>query len=258
MAYCLMVLEEDPVDPDFICSIYNLIGAVSNVVNESMSTVFPKIMERIITSVLLTSDIPQSSSTPETAVPAAIEQEIDLDNTDDEDLDYELEIQFMHEQEEAISTLKEFASNTGSAFAPYLQKAFETVYKVVEHPQDSIRKVAVEALCGFVTALHKMGDGDGVKRACSIILPKFVHIVRNDDEQIVVIHLLYVMGNFFSEVNTMAMPSQDIADQIFACIKDTLNGKLACQFNEPSGSGGEEDIDDSEYKEMLIENAGNL
>ncbi|KAH8372416.1 hypothetical protein KR093_011406, partial [Drosophila rubida] len=266
MAYCLMMLEEGPDDPDFRRSVYNLMGALSNVVNESMSTVFPKIMERIIETVISTNDIlpiSKASPTPETfGDVAAIDQEIDLDNTDDEDDDedgaYQVENDFMYEKEEAISTLKEFASNTGSAFAPYLQKAFETVYKVVEHPQDSIRKVAVEALCGFVTALHKMGDGDGVKRACSIILPKFVHIVRNDDEQIVVIHLLYVMGNFFSEVNTMAMPSQDIADQIFACIKDTLNGKLACQFNEPSGGGDEDDVDDSEYDEMLIENAGNL
>ncbi|XP_060660093.1 importin-4-like [Drosophila nasuta] len=267
MAYCLAMLDEGPDDPDFRRSVYNLMGALSNVVNESMSTVFPKIMDRIIESVISTNDIlpvSKEDPTPEAfADAAAIDQEIDLANTDDEDDDdedvaYHVENDYVYEKEEAIGTLKEFAANTGAAFAPYLQTAFENVYKVVEHPQDNIRKVAIEALCAFVTALHKMGDGDGVKRASSIILPKFVQIVRNDDEQTVVIHLLDVLGDLFSEVNVMAIPSQEIADQIFACIKDVLNNKLACQFNEPSGGGDEDDIEDSEFDEMLIENAGNL
>ncbi|KAH8302534.1 hypothetical protein KR044_008005 [Drosophila immigrans] len=266
MAYCLMMLEEGPDDPDFRRSVYNLMGALSNVVNESMSTVFPKIMDRIIETVISTDDIlPISKALTDPEGPgdvAAIDQEIDLDNTDDEDDDedvaYQVENDFMDEKEEAIATLKEFAVNTGAAFAPYLQTAFENVYKVVEHPQDSIRKAAIEALCAFVTALHKMGDGDGVKRASSIILPKFVQIARNDEEQTVVIHLLEVLGDLFNDVKTMAMPSQEIADAIFACIKDVIHNKLACQFNEPSGGGDEDDIEDSEFDEMLIENAGNL
>jgi len=185
-----------------------------------------------------------------------------LDNTDGEDDDeedgYQVENDFVYEKEEAISALKEFATNTGAAFAPYLQTSFENVYKIVEHPHDNIRKIAIEALCAFVTALNKLGDGDGVKRASSIILPKFADMIRNDDEQTVVIHLLDVVGLMFNDVRHKAIPTQEIADLIFACIKDVLNNKVACQFNEPGGAGDEEDIEDSEFDELLIENAGNL
>lgn len=266
MAYCLMMLEDGPDDPDFKRCIYNLIGSLSNVVNESMSTVFPKIMDRIIESVISTEDIVpvlDTQSSGNIILDEALnEQEIDLDNTDGEDDDdedcYHVENDFVYEKEEAIVALKDFAANTGSAFAPYLQSSFENVYKVIEHPQEVIRKAAIEALCVFITALQKLGDTDGVKRACIIVMPKFIQIMRTDEEQSVVIHLLDTVGDLFTEVRELAVPSQEIADQIFAAIKDLLHNKMTCQFNEQSGGGDEEDFENSEFDEMLIENAGNL
>lgn len=266
MTYCLMMLEDGPDDPDFKRCIYNLIGSLSIVVNDRMSTVFPKIMDRIIESVISTEDIVpvMDAPVPNLLVEEALnEQDIDLDNTDGEEDDdddcYQVENDFVYEKEEAIVALKDFAANTGPAFAPYLQSAFENVYKVIEHPQDVIRKAAVEALCIFITALQKLGDTDGVKRACTIVMPKFIQIIRTDEEQSVVIHLIDTLGELFAEVKELAVPSQEIADQIFAVIKDVFHNKMTCQFNEQSGGGGdEEDTENSEFDEMLIENAGNL
>lgn len=269
MAYCLMMLSEGPDDPDFRRAIYNLMGALSNVVNESMSTVFPKIMDRIVESVISSEDIipvPQDTDSRSLYIETegnGCDREIDLDNTDDEDDDDELdgftvENDYVIEKEEAILALKEFATNTKSAFAPYLQTAFENVYKVINHPQDSIRKAAVETICEFVAALYRLGDTDGVKRASEIVMPKFAQIIRKDEERSVVIHLLEVMTDLFKEIKSAAVPSQEISELIFNCIKDVLNAKMACQFNEPGGGGDEDEPEDSEYDEMLIENAGNL
>ncbi|KAH8408115.1 hypothetical protein KR222_008983, partial [Zaprionus bogoriensis] len=262
MAYCLMMLEEGPNDPDFKGSIYNLIGSLSIVVNESMSTVYPKIIDRIIESVISTDDIIPISTATGNLLDDPSAEDIDLDNTDDEDDDdeegYQVENDYVNEKEEAIVALKDFAINTGSAFSPYLQTSFENVYKVIDHPQEVIRKAAIEALCTFVNALHKLGDADGVRRACAILIKKFIHIIRNEEEQDVVIHLLDVLGDVFTEVKALAVPSQETADEIFSAIKDVLNNKVACQFNEPSGGGDEEEPENSEYDEMLIENAGNL
>lgn len=266
MAYCLMMLEDGPDDPDFKRSIYNLIGSLANVVNESMSNVFPKIMDRIIESVISTEDIVPVLETP---TPGSIflaneinEQEIDLDNTDDEDDDdddaYQVENDFVYEKEEAIIALKDFAAHTGAAFAPYMQTAFENVYKVIEHPQDIVRKAAIEALCVFIAALHKLQDIDGVKRACAIVMPKFLQIMRTDEEQSVVIHLLEMLGELFTEVKELAVPSQDVADQVFSAIKDFFNNKMTCQFSEQTGGGDEEESENSEFDDLLIENAGNL
>ncbi|XP_046867520.1 importin-4-like [Drosophila willistoni] len=267
MTYCLMMLSEGPDDPDIRRSIYNLMGALSKVVNESMAYVYPKIMDRVIESVISFEDIlpiVQENAARSLYLEGeenGFDREIDLDNTDDEDdeLDgFTAENDFVMEKEEAILALKEFATNTRSAFAPYLQSAFENVYKVINHPQDSIRKAAVETICEFVAALHRLGDTDGVRWASEIAMPKFVQIIRKDEERTVVIHLLEVMTDLLREIKTAAVPSQEISELIFNCIKDVLNAKMACQFNEPSEAGDEEDPEDSEYDEILIENAGNL
>lgn len=267
MSYCLMMLEEGPDDPDFRRSIYNLMGSMSNVVNESMASVYPKFMDRIIESIISTEEIlPIMRDSPSNNLllddPTA-DNDIDLDDTDgedDNDLDgYQVENDFIYEKEEAIFALKEFAQNTGAAFTPYLTTSFENVYKVIEHPQETIRKASIEAICAFVIALHKLGDAEGVKRACSIVMPKFAHIMRTDEEQSVVIHLLEYVGEVFEVVKGPSVPTQEIAELIFTGIKDLLNNKMACQFNEPnSGVGDDEDPDESESDELLMENAGNL
>ncbi|EDV96789.1 importin-4 [Drosophila grimshawi] len=270
MAYCLMMLEEGPNDPDLRRAIYNLTGALSIVVNESMSSVFPKIMDRVIETVISSEDtvpilnaaVPKHIFFDENGDRKDVENDIDLDNTDDEDDndddEYQVENDYLYEKEEAIVALKDFAANTGTAFVPYLQMAFENVYKVIDHPHEIIRKVAIEAISAFVIALHKMGDVDGVTRACSVVMPKFAQIMREDEDQSVVIHLLDVQGELFNAVGRPAVPTQVIADQIFACIRDVLNTKMACQFTEQGGGGDEEDTEDSESDEMLLEGAGNL
>ncbi|XP_043063689.1 importin-4 isoform X2 [Drosophila ficusphila] len=264
MNFCLMMLAEGPDDPDFRRSIYNLMSALSSVVNESMATVFPKIMSRIMESVISSEDVlPIVSDNADSDFPDPANVEIDLSHTDDEDdeedLDcYQVENDYVIEKEEAIMALREFAANTGSAFAPYLQSAFENVYKVIDHQQDEIRKACVDAICGFIIAVNKMGDTAGVTRACEIAIPKFAHIIRTDDEVSVVSHVLDVICDLFKDVKLAAITNQENADLIFGCIRDVFANKMACQFNEQSGGGDEEDTEGSEYDEMLIENAANL
>ncbi|KAH8378857.1 hypothetical protein KR009_001783 [Drosophila setifemur] len=262
MTFCLSVLDKGADEPDLRRAVYNLMGALSSVANENMASVFPKIMDRIVESVISSEDMTPSLPDNEDRDPT---QDIDLEDTDDEDDDSEVdafrvENDYLIEKEEAILALKEFANNTGAAFAPYLQSAFENVYKVVEHPQDTIRRAAVETIGEFVKALHKINDAGGVTRACQIIIPKFAHMIRNDEEASVVILVLDVLGELFSDVRIPALPSQELAELIFCCIRDLLTNKMACQFNEAGGAGGgdEDDDDESEFDDALIENAANL
>ncbi|XP_052844882.1 importin-4 isoform X1 [Drosophila gunungcola] len=264
MNFCLLMLEDGPDDPDSRRSIYNLMGSLSLVVKESMASVFPKIMDRILESVISSEDV--LPNMPKNAdgdlILDAANVEIDLEHTDDEDdsedLDgYQVENDYVIEKEEAISALKEFAANTGVAFAPYLQSAFENVYKVIDHPQEEVRKSCVSAICGFIIALNKMGDAGGVTRACEIAIPKFAQIIRTDEEVTVVIHLLDELADLLKEVKLAAITNQENAELIFGIIRDVFLNKMACQFNE-QGGGDEEDLEDSEFNETLIENAANL
>ncbi|EDV52062.2 importin-4 isoform X2 [Drosophila erecta] len=262
MNFCLMMLEDGPDDPEVRRSIYNLMSSLSSVVKESMATVFPKFIDRIMESVISSEDVlPNVSENPEDdLILDTTDVEIDLDQTDDEDDQdcYQVENDYVFEKEEAILALREFAAHTGAAFAPYLQSAFENVYKMIDHPQGDVRKACIDAICGFITALHKLEDAAGLKRACEIAIPKFAHMLRTDDEVGVVLHLLDELGDVFKDVQLQAINNQEHAELIFGCIRDVFTNKMACQFNEESGGGDEEDSEESENDEMLFENAANL
>nr|NP_001261957.1 artemis, isoform B [Drosophila melanogaster]NP_001401038.1 artemis, isoform C [Drosophila melanogaster]AGB94650.1 artemis, isoform B [Drosophila melanogaster]UYI58707.1 artemis, isoform C [Drosophila melanogaster] len=261
MNFCLMMLEDGPDDPEFRRSIYNLMSSLSSVVNESMASVFPKFIDRIMESVISSEDmVPNVSDNAEDdlALVDAPDIEIDLEHTDDEDDQdaYLGENDYIVEKEEAILSLKEFATHTGAAFAPYLQSAFENVYKMIDHPQGDVRMACIDSICSFITALHKLDDAAGLKRACEIAIPKFAHIMRTDDQVAVVLRMLDVLYDVFKYVP--AINSQEHAELIFGCIRDIFTNKMACQFNEESGGGDDECSEESENDEMLFENAANL
>ncbi|KAH8368847.1 hypothetical protein KR200_004424 [Drosophila serrata] len=265
--YCLMMLDEGPNDPDFRRGIYSLIGALSYVVNESMAEVFPQVIPRLIQTVISTEEVelclPDKPERDLILEAASADEEIDLENTDDEDEDeldgYQVENDYLVEKEVAIGTLRDFAANTGAAFTPYLQSAFENVYKTLDHASNDIRTTSVTALCEFVAALNKSGDTGGVTRACEILIPKFSAMMRNDEVEEVLVHLLDEVGQLFRINKQLAMPNQECAEMIYGCIRDSFLHKMTCQFNDQSG-GGEDDDDEeeSENADMILENAANL
>ncbi|KAH8322660.1 hypothetical protein KR059_002632 [Drosophila kikkawai] len=266
--YCLMMLEEGPNDPDFRRAIYGLIGALSFVVNEGMAEVFPQVIPRLIQTVISTEEVelclPDKPERDLIIEAASADDEIDLENTDDEDDDeldgYQVENDFIVEKEVAISTLRDFAAETGAAFAPYLQTAFENVYKTLDHAADDIRTASATALCEFVAALNRSGDTAGVTRACEILIPKFSAMMRNDESEEVLVHLLDEVGQLFRTNKQPAMPNQECAELIYGCIRDSFQHKMTCQFNDQSGGGGDDDDseEESEHADMILENAANL
>lgn len=267
MTFALALLEEAD-DPDVRRAIYNLIASLAEVVNEEMASVFPKIMERFYDSILSTEEVIPEFKEDVINVPAPDneendDREIDIENSDgeDDDLDniagYSVENSYLDEKEEAILALKEFAQHTGVAFIPYLEQSYKNVYKMIDHPQEDIRKVSIDALTTFIIALYKQNDVQGVGNAITILIPKLGQIVRDDEEVSVVLAALESFSDILKELKHIALPDDKLTDTIFTCINDVLLGKVACQFDEPAG-GNDDDAEESEYDEAIVEGAGNL
>ncbi|XP_065362442.1 importin-4 [Calliphora vicina] len=267
MTFALALLEEAD-DPDVRRAIYNLIASLAEVVNEEMASVFPKIMERFYDSILSTEEVIPEFKEDVINVPAPDneendDREIDIENSDgeDDDLDniagYSVENSYLDEKEEAILALKEFAQHTGVAFIPYLEQSYKNVYKMIDHPQEDIRKVSIDALTTFIIALYKQNDVQGVGNAITILIPKLGQIVRDDEEVSVVLAALESFSDILKELKHIALPDDKLTNTIFTCINDVLLGKVACQFDEPAG-GNDDDAEESEYDEAIVEGAGNL
>nr|XP_017109287.2 importin-4-like [Drosophila bipectinata] len=191
-------------------------------------------MNRILESVL-----PRSEEDEE------MRESSELDEAQPEDDD-------LVEKEQAIVALKEFAANSGAAFAPYLHPAFDCVLKVVDSPYDSIRKAALEALSQFVIALYKIGDAEGVARASLVVVPKLAQVARVDQEQSVIIAALAALGELLKEVKGGVVPTIELRGIICELIKDLMTIKAAC----PDGDGnGDDDNEEVEGGDVVMEHA---
>lgn len=251
-------------DPELRSSCYNLFAAMSEVLNEEMASVLPELIDAMLTSVKSTEGIvPEFKDDEIVDVFDTYQEEteeFDIENSDNEEDDddiagYSVENAYMAEKEEAIVALKDFAQHTGAACAPFMQSLFEEIYKLINYPNEDIRKVSVEALAQFIVSLHKLNNFEAVQRTLLILIPKLSELIRVDEERVVVMAALDAYNYLLTELKCNAVQIDGQKDAIFACILDVLNGKVACQFDEPSG---EDDEDESEYDEAIIESAGDI
>lgn len=120
MNFALTLLAEANNDePELRTSLYNLLAALSEVVNEEMSPFLPKIVESMIDSVKSTEGLMPQFKTSGKNDDGETDDEIDIEVSDEEDDDdddenlFYVENAYQDEKEEAIHALKLLAEYTG-------------------------------------------------------------------------------------------------------------------------------------------------
>jgi importin-4 len=252
----LHLLENSQEDPDLRRSCFNLFASLASVLKSDVAPVLPKIVEAMITSVKSTEGV-MSAFSPESddeengvnGSDMPEDNDIDIENSEGEDEDgdelagFSVENAYMDEKEEAILALMELAEHSGPAFAPFIQTAFEEIYKLINYPNEDIRKSSIDALKQFVITLHQLNNTEDAKKALLILIPKLSEIIKTDEERTVVMSALDAFNDILDKMGAASQLVEGQRDAIFSCIMDVFNAKIACQFDEPV----EEDQDESEY-----------
>ncbi|XP_015586290.1 importin-4 [Cephus cinctus] len=271
LQFGLKLLKETD-DPDLKKSIYGLFASISSVMKKSMAVVLPQIIEQMIKSIQSSEGIVAHFKDDEnTAFPVYEDlsdnenaDEEDIENTDNEEDDddedvagYSVENAYIEEKEEAVLALKEIAQYTEEAFLPYLEQSFEETFKLINYPQEDIRKASIDALLQFCINFSKIGTNEGRQatlKAVSIFVPKLSELIRLDDERSVAIAALDAFSELLKELKTDILIGEGHRDAIVNCITDVMTGKTECQDQEDAD--GEEA--EAEQDELLVECAGDV
>jgi len=64
----------------------------------------------------------------------------------------------MEEKEQSILVMRDLCKYTGEAFTPYLAEASEEVWRILDFPDEDLRKTAVEASAEFIAAYYRRND----------------------------------------------------------------------------------------------------
>ncbi|XP_053972274.1 importin-4-like [Hylaeus volcanicus] len=268
-----MQLLKETQDPDLKKSIYGLFASISTVMKKEMAAALPEIIEHMIISIQSSEGIvPHYKDDENSAFPVYEDftesenenDEEDIENTDNEEDDddydiagYRVENAYIDEKEEAILALKEIAENTEDAFLPYLQKSFEETFKLINYPQEDIRKAAIDGLLQFCINFSKINTNEGKEallKALSVYVPKLSELIRLDDERTVAISGLDAYSELLKEVKTDVLVGEGHKDAIMNSVRDVMSGKTACQDEDDA----EEMETEAEQDELLIECAGDV
>ncbi|KAJ4431592.1 hypothetical protein ANN_20191, partial [Periplaneta americana] len=258
-------------DPDLRKSCYGLFAALSTVLKGDMRNILPTIVEIMLDALKSVEGIvPHYKDDENTAFPvyedlsdAAEEEDIENESEDEEEEEvagYSVENVYVEEKEEACIALTEIAKNTGEAFVPFLEKSFEEVFKMINYPQDEIRKAAIDALLQFCISFNDIKSPEGeiaLSKALSMLIPKCAELIRTDEERSVVMTALDAYSELLKEVKGRVLEGEGHRDAIINCVKDVMTYKTECQDKEDE-DGANSDDPEAEQDEMLIEYAGDI
>ncbi|XP_060535658.1 importin-4-like isoform X2 [Cylas formicarius] len=262
-------------DPDIRKSVYALFAALAIVMKQEISPALPKIVNQMIESIQSSEGIVTHYDEDEKEDVNVYGELSDEDNDDEEDIEgdssasedstqcrYSVENSYNEEKEQACLALREICLNIGSAFLPYIEKSFEEIYKLINYPQDDIRRASVEALQQFCITLHKVNTQDSrlaLQKALQMFVPKCSELIRTDEERQVVMVCLDAYAALLEEIRGDVFAGEGHREAIMNCVVDVLTMKTMCQDTDLGAQAENNDEDvEAEQDELLLESAGDV
>lgn len=110
---------------------------------------------------------------------------------------------------------------------PYLEKSFEETFKLINYPQEDIRKASIDALVQFCINFSKINSNDGraaLLKALSMFIPKLAELIRLDEEQTVAISGLEAYSELLKSISSDVSVGEGHKDAIMNCVIDVMRG----------------------------------
>jgi len=194
----------------------------------------------------------------------AVTRSMDNDDDDDDENDvggYTVENSYLEEKEEACLALRELASHSSLAFAPFVEKCSGPVFKLVDYGHEDVRQAALSALGQFAICIGKQPNSEqACAAAVTVLVPKLSEVINTDSEMEVVNAAFDTMTEMLKELKGIVLKTEGHTEAIIMCIRNVFNKATQCQMMDQAEEGHEEDDDaddmESEACEKLIEYAG--
>lgn len=111
---------------------------------------------------------------------------------------------------------------------PYLEKSFEETFKLINYPQEDIRKASVDALVQYCINFSKINTNEGrekLLKALSIFIPKLSEVIRVGDERTVAISGLDAYTELLKEIKADVLIGEGHIDAIMNSVTEVMSGK---------------------------------
>ena len=257
-------------DPDIRKCAYSLYASVAVVAKEAMAPVLPLIIPTMLRSVSSKEGISLEYKEDDSGLPVEEfsdddEDEISLgqgDDAADEITDVKtinVENSFMEEKEQAILALKGICIDTGNAFYPVLYSCYEEVWKLMDFPEEDVRRACVDAVAEFTIASYYAKQSDPryeevFQLIANGVVPKLCDMVKEDEEVNVVCVCLEMLTEMLKRCKGGIIVKPEYPQMIGACVLRVMKSECACMDCDEVDSDG----DEAEQDRVLFEYAGEI
>lgn len=186
-------------------------AVMTKVYGEEFAPLLPTVMPLLVAS-LSQSEIPEDndektlsltengfSANPEGDDNDEDDDYVDMEDLDENDVDFSSGSAIAIEKEVATDALLEIFRSTKSHFLPYVEPVVSELVKLLEHFWDGIRKSAATTLLSFIATFHEMSNlpkwtpgihpeplPANLNQLCEAILPKVIEMWEEEDDRDVV------------------------------------------------------------------------
>lgn len=109
-----------------------------------------------------------------------------------------------------------------------MEKSFEEVFKVLNYPQEDIRKAAIDALMQFCLNFSKINTPEGktaTQKSLMLFIPKLSELIRLDEERSVAMQALDSCTDLLEHLKSDVIIGAGHKEAIMNCITDVMLGK---------------------------------
>lgn len=258
-------LLEGSEDPDLKAALYSLFASLSTVMKEQSAVFLPRLIDAMNASLKSTDGfVPHYKEDKGSVFPvfedlSDTEDEEDIEGqsegSDDEPVELTVENPYMEEKEEACLALKEFASQTGDAFLPFLETSYKTVFELTSYTYDDVKKASFEAIAQLCVSFSRLTSPEGASALKDVLLEvvaKCIETVEKDEEIVVVNAAMEAIGTMLKEIGAPVLQEESHLEQILKTVSGVLSSQTACQDK------GDDEGEEAEQDELLMETAGEV
>ena len=222
---------------------------------------------------------------------------VDMEDLDENDMDFAKGSAIAIEKEVATDALLEIFRSTKTHFLPYVEPVVKELVLLLEHFWDGIRKSAATTLLSFIATFHDMSNlpkwtpgihptplPANLEQLCEAILPKVIEMWEEEDDRDVVNSLCEDFQVLIEKVGPaviipkcesaqtslawqLLLPSVSVSrnidlDTLCTFVLQILEGKAPCQLDtdedDEDNAPAEQPAEQSEYDALLVCSACDL
>ena len=266
-------------DPDVRRGAYSLFAHIAGAVKEKMSAALPKIVELMLKSLASTEGINLEYGDDDGVSHPAVDLNASLTDTENGDDSVSLgtddsndaenvkgvtvENSFMDEKKAAAYALKEICKHTGAGFLPYLAQSLDEAGKLLEFPDDEVRKNGVEAATEFTVAYCIEGSPSSLEacqKSLHVLLPRLCKMVHEDADTEVVCVCLENIARLLKECGQVALAAfPNCPETVVGCVRAVMSSNCAAMDKDDyDGEDDAEEEQEAEQDELLFQCAGEV